>query len=595
MTRPVPTPSSRRRSRRRVTFGLLALFLLLGAVNSGLILAGISAAWWVVAVQGGVLLGLLAGVLRREPAAQPAIAAPPPAPEVSPVRALAFRLEEPIERLRQQERQRFIAGSVSFEEWSAREGVFLAARAEMEAPEARSPTHVSDGSERRARRWSFSEPLVLLLRKGRGRQARTSEEEWSAAKEQVQRLEQDYHAGVITWGQLDLGIDQVRDEVLAALCQRANLPGALERMPARSDPENALSDRHPTPVTPREARPVSGAKVSSRTTNSSILVSLMLTVVCAGVAFGLLAANLPSMNLVLTGTTTTGVVQYIHDCDQHSLQPTVAFFDTQGREHVGTGTCGPYALDFALPISYSPADPDGGIVLEQDTGGVFIGAILGGLFGLAGLICLGFLVFRIKREGGVAWLSRATWLTALVLVVLLAGTLGVFHLATQNPSYRHYHVGETATTLGGWTVTVKSARVVQMEESWQPSASCLVFEVVVRNTSSRILLLGGASPALYALTFQQLDAIPSQQSDDPNGLELFDFTKLGGVTQLNTCPVTGSDLSGDLAPGGVWEGQVAFSTGELLTAHLLWLAFSSDNNAGDETETIWDLPGSIMG
>ena len=360
----------------------------------------------------------------------------------------------------------------------------------------------------------FQRATVLLLRKGRGRQARTSEGEWSAAKEQVQRLEQDYHAGIITWGQLDLGIDQVRDEVLAALRQRANLPGALERMPTRSAPVPLTRSRHPAPVMPPEARPVPGAQVSSRVTDSGILVSLILTVVCAGVAFVLLAANLPSMNLALTGTTTTGVVQYINGCGQ----PIVAFFDTQGREHVGTGTCGPYVLDFALPISYSPADPDGGIVLEQDTEGVFIGVILGGLFGVAGLICLGFFMFRIKREGGVAWLSRATWLTALVLVVLLAGTLGVFHLATQHPSYRHYHVGETATTLGGWTVTVKSARVVQMEESWQPSASCLVFEVVVRNTSSRILLLGGASPTLYALTFQQLDAIPSQQSDDPNGL-----------------------------------------------------------------------------
>jgi hypothetical protein len=594
MTRPAPTPSSRRRFRRRVTVGLVALFLLLGAVNSGLILAGIAAAWWVVAVQGGVLLVLLAGVLRRQRAAQPAIAAPPPAPEVSPVRALAFRLEEPIERLRQQERQRFIAGSVSFEEWSAREGVFLAARAEMDESEARSPTQVSDDSTSRARRWSLTEPL-LLLRKKRGRQASTSEGEWSAAKARVQRLEQDYHAGIITWGQLDLGIDQVRDDVLAAVRKRANLPEVLERMPARSDPVNLTRSRHPAPVTPREARPVPGARVSPRVTDPGILVSLMLTVVCAGVAFGLLAANLPSLQLALTGATTTGVVQYIHDCDQHSLQPTVTFFDTQGREHVGTGSCGGYALDFAVPISSSPADPDGGIVLEQDTGGVFVGVILGGLFGLAGLIGLGFLVFRIKRQGGVAWLSRATWLTALVLVVLLAGTLGVFHLATQHPSYRHYHVGETATTLGGWTVTVRSARVVQVEESGQPSVSCLVFEVVVRNTSSRILLLGGASPTLYALTFQQLDAIPSQQSDDPNRLVLFDFTKLGGVKELNTCPVTGPDLSGDLAPGDVWEGQVAFSMGELLNVHLFWLAFRSENNAGAETETIWDLPGSIMG
>jgi hypothetical protein len=232
---------------------------------------------------------------------------------------------------------------------------------------------------------------------------------------------------------LDLGIDRVRDEVLAALRKRANLPEALERMPARSDPVTPLSDRHPIPVTPLQVRPVSGAKVSSRTTDSSILVSLMLTVVCAGVAFVLLAANLPSMNLALTGTTTTGVVQYIHDCDQHSRQPIVAFFDTQGWEHVGAGNCGPYALDFALPISYSPADPDGGIVIEQDTGGVFIGVILGGLFGLAGLICLGFLVFRIKREGGVAWLSRATWLTALVLVALLAGTLGSFISPKRTP------------------------------------------------------------------------------------------------------------------------------------------------------------------
>jgi hypothetical protein len=79
--------------------------------------------------------------------------------------------------------------------------------------------------------------------------------------------------------------------------------------------------------------------------------------------------------------------------------------------------------------------------------------------------------------------------------------------------------------------------------------------------------------------------IPSQQSDDPNGLEVFDFTRLGSVTQLSNCPVTGPDLSGDLAPGDVWEGQVAFSPGELTTAHLFWLAFRSDDNAGDEAET----------
>ncbi len=261
MTRPAPTSSARRRSRRRVTFGLLALFLLLGAVTSGLLLAGISAAWWVAAVQGGVLLLLLAGALRREPAAQPAIAAPAPAPEVSPVRALAFWLEESIERLRHQERQRYIAGEVSFEECSAREGVFLAARAEIEAPEARSPTQVSDDSARRARRWSFSEPLGLLLRKGRGHQASTFEEQWSAAQEQVQRLEQDYHAGVITWGQLDLGIDQVRDDVLAAVRQRANLPGALERMPTSSAPVPLTRSGRPAPVTPPEARPVPGAWV----------------------------------------------------------------------------------------------------------------------------------------------------------------------------------------------------------------------------------------------------------------------------------------------------------------------------------------------
>jgi hypothetical protein len=241
--------------------GVVALLLVLGVVEGGLMLAGLAAAWWVVALPGGVLLVLLVDALRGEPAAQPALAAPPPAPEVSPVGALAFRLEESIERLRQQERQRFIAGTVSFEEWSAREGVFLAARAELDETEVRSPTQVSGDSARPARRWSVSEPLLLLLRKGRGQHASTFAEEWSAAQAKVQRLGQDYHAGIITWGQLDLGIDQGRDDVLAALRQRANLTGVLARMPTSSAPVPLTRSPHPAPVAPPEARPVPDAWV----------------------------------------------------------------------------------------------------------------------------------------------------------------------------------------------------------------------------------------------------------------------------------------------------------------------------------------------
>lgn len=520
MKRPSPAPSSRRRPRRRVIFGLVAR---------------------------------LPGALRRQQTA-----GPEPAPEVSAVRALAFRLEAPIEQLRQQERQRFIAGEVSYDDWSACEGALLAARAEV------------DGAEG----------------------------DWSAAEAQVQRLEHDYHAGVITWGQLDHGIDRVRDELLAAWLKRANLPGALERMQARSDPVNPLSSSHPAVVTPVQGRPVPGARVSPRVTDPRIIVFLVLAVVCAGLAFVILAPALPYMNLALTGATTTGVVQQVHYCARNSYQPTIAFFDTQGREHFGTDSCRSYTgLHFAVNIRYSPADPDGGIVIDSgpsDRGAFWV--LFGALVGLAGLFCLGCLLFRIRRVG-VVRLSHATWLTALLLVVLLSGLLGVVHLAPQNQTpYRHYHVGETATALGVWTITVKSARTVPLGGSGaiDSGVRCLVFDVVVRNISSHIQSAVGMF-TMYALTGQQFDTITSQRSDDPNGLQLDSLTELGNVTKLPECPLTGPDLRGNLAPGDMREGQVAFGLGQSPNVHLFWLAFEAWDYSGDETETTWDIPGSAVG
>ena len=332
-----------------------------------------------------------------------------------------------------------------------------------------------------------------------------------------------------------------------------------------SDPFSSYSAKNPYNASIGQSWQYPGAWLAPRITDLRVVVSLFLAFTLAGLAIFLLEDTIPSLKIARGGATAMGVIQDLQDCGEGYQRPTVAFFDSKGQEHIGTpGNCDiAFILNDTLTIHYASADPGGGILTDSDIGGVYALVILGALSGLAGLICLLYLAFRVNRVGGIDRLSRATLMTGLALLVLLPGSVFVFHPGGQSKtSYRHYQIGETASAPGGWAVTLKSAEAAQVgvDGLLDPNTGCVVFDIGMRNTASKTQTAGEGLFDLYTITGQQ----------------------------LGDCSISGVTLSGDVAPGSILEGQVAFAAPT--NARLLWLAFSTDDT--DNTETIWDIPGS---
>jgi hypothetical protein len=233
-------------------------------------------------------------------------------------------------------------------------------------------------------------------------------------------------------------------------------------------------------------------------------VLFVLLIGLAVLAIWLLA---PAWNVRVFGNQTQGRAIEVQDCGQdddgNELYTTTTLFrDTQGQLFAiptGDDCTDSLSPDETLSLWYLPTDPtstlsDGGAI------GLYIGT---GLWLVVTLVCLWFF-WRATRAFIRACLQIEAFarvgppvLTALIILALLLTAVKIAPPGRGNGGpARDYHLGETVTARGHWSVTVQSGQAPRRGAP-QNGDSCLQLNISVRNTTNQTLAFNTNQFTLY--------------------------------------------------------------------------------------------------
>jgi hypothetical protein len=282
---------------------------------------------------------------------------------------------------------------------------------------------------------------------------------------------------------------------------------------------------------------------------------------------------IPPLYIQVAGQMAQGRASVVADCGEDddgtdTSQAAILFKDAQGQlfEIPPNNTCTNFINDGdSLTLWYLPDHPSSTFVLS---GIAIFFYVLCGLWLLATLPCLIYflrtLLKLLKASGQPGELTRTLRL-ALVCLVALAPLLLVVKLLPPGQASgpaRDYHLGETASVDGRWSVSVQGGHPVRGDASTQDGYVCVELDVTLRNITNQSLSLDENQFTLYDKQEQTID---------------------------NTCSIAATTLNiSSLASGDTFQGGIAYQVP--LGATQFYLAFQPDpDNALSVARSFWRI------